>query len=215
MSRIQRLKPTLVAFLAQLGLVVTASLVEANAIIAQRDHVGSTTSTTIWIAPATLTVNPKAPTVTRDVGWTSTAGPPPFTKTVTSPCITHEFRYPPENHSPLVKTETVTSRSTITVTDLSRLLVTHFPFHTPTVTATTPLGTRVSDHCLNTLVVQYHDWPHLTWTWTVWDRTSTVTDVCLTSSTRSTTIPGVTLPSQDRTLQDWEYFSTGSIASTP
>ncbi|KXX79241.1 hypothetical protein MMYC01_205628 [Madurella mycetomatis] len=212
MSQIQFFKLGLGALLLQLPIPVTASPPQTNG-IGPRNHVISTTTATTWISPTTVTVNPRDPTVTREAGWTSTAGLPPFTSTITSSCITYEYRYPPEDHLPSTKTETVTARSTLTVTDTNRPLVTHFSFHTPTVTVTTPLGTRVSYHCLSTLVVQYHEWAHLTWTWSVWEHMSIVTGVCLTSSTRSTTIPGVTLPTPERTLQDWEYFSTGSIAT--
>lgn len=200
------------ALFLQFAVLATASPPQLDG-IARRDHIISTTTATTWISPTTVTVNPRDPTVTREAGWTSTAGLPPFTSTITSSCITHEYRVPPEDHPPSTKTETVTTRSTVTVTDTNRPLVTHFSFHTPTVTVTTPLGTRISYHCLNTLVVQYHDWDYLTWTWSAWEHMAIVTGVCLTSSTRSTTIPGVTLPTPGRTLEDWEYFSTGSIAT--
>jgi hypothetical protein len=125
--------------------------------------------------------------------------------------IMHHLRVqlPPADHPPSVTTSTVTARSTVTVTDTNRPLETQYSFHTPTVTATTPLATYVSYHCLNTLVVQYHAWEYLTWTWSYWEHTATTTGLCLTTSTRSTTIPGVTgLPAPDaKTLEDWEYFS--------
>ncbi|KAK4149636.1 hypothetical protein C8A00DRAFT_18706 [Chaetomidium leptoderma] len=212
MSQAQGVKSTLAACLLQLAVLITANPLQDNG-IARRALLGSAATTTVWIAPTTVTVNPRDPTVTREAGWTTTIGPPPFTSTITSSCVTYDFRYPPGNPVPSVTTETVTARSTVTVTDTNRPPVTQFSFHTPTVTATTPLGTLVSYHCLNTLVVQYHDWTYLTWTWSAWEHTSLVTGVCLTSSTRSTTIPGVTLPTPERTLEDWEYFSTGNIAT--
>jgi hypothetical protein len=198
--------------LLQLVALISASPIKANAVV-ERDHASSTTTTTIWIEPATVTVNPRDPTITREAGWTTTTGPPPFTSTVTSSCITFDYSYPPEDHAPTVSTSTVTAQSTITVTDTNRPLETQYDFHTPTVTVTTPLATYVSYHCLNTLVVQYHDWEYLTWTWSNWAHTASTTGLCLTTSTRSTTIPGVTFPAQPtRELEDWEYFSVPGVS---
>jgi hypothetical protein len=204
------------AVLLQLAALATASPVQVNNDIVQRDAAASasTTTTTVWIDPTTVTVNPRDPTITREAGWTSTAAPPPFTSTITSSCVTYSYRLPPGNPVPPVETSTVTTRSTVTVTDTKRPLTTQFTFHTPTVTVTTPLATYVSYHCLNTLIVQYANWEYLTWTWSLWEHTATTTGLCLTSSTRSTTIPGVTLPTDTTTLQDWEYFSDGTSVAT-
>ncbi|KAH6850673.1 hypothetical protein B0I37DRAFT_428912 [Chaetomium sp. MPI-CAGE-AT-0009] len=212
MARTQGLGLTLGICLLQLASLVSASPLKPNA-VAKRDHASSTTTTTVWVEPATVTVNPRDPTITRDAGWTTTTGPPPFTSTVTSSCITYNYSYPPEDHSPTVSTSTVFAQSTITMTDTDRPLETQYYFHTPTVTVTTPLATYVSYHCLNTMVVQYHDWEYLTWTWSNWLHTATTTGLCVTTSTRSTTIPGVTLPAQpSRTLEDWEYFSEPGVS---
>ncbi|KAK4040864.1 hypothetical protein C8A01DRAFT_35134 [Parachaetomium inaequale] len=202
MARTQGFRLTLRGCLLQLATLISASPLHS---VARRD---STTTTTTWIAPTTVTVNPRDPTITREAGWTTTTGPPPFTSTITSSCITYDYSYPPADHPPSVTTQTVTARSTVTVTDTNRPLETQYSFHTPTVTATTPLATYVSYHCLNTLIVQYHSWEYLTWTWSNWEHTATTTGLCLTTSTRSTTIPGVTLPAPDsKSLEDWEYFS--------
>ena len=166
------------------------------------------------MAPATVTVNPLDPTVTRLAGWTSTTAPPDATSTVTSSCVTYDFRFPP--HSPVssvLQTQTVTVRRAVTVTDTKRPPVTQYEFFTPVVTVTTPLRTVVSYHCLNTLVVVYHDHPDLTITGTYWEHTRTTTAVCLTTSTRSTSLIGVTALPATPPLQDWEYFASTSLAT--
>ncbi|KAL2017443.1 hypothetical protein VTK56DRAFT_2099 [Thermocarpiscus australiensis] len=207
--RTQRLGLTLGACLLQLATIISASPAQANAV----DRRDSTTTTTVWIAPTTVTVNPRDPTITREAGWTTTIAPPPFTSTITSSCITYNYSYPPDSHPTTVTTETVTAQSTVTVTDTNRPLETQYFFHTPTVTVTTPLATYVSYHCLNTMVVQYADWEYLTWTWSYWQHVATTTGLCLTTSTRSTTIPGFTLPTASAsTLQDWEYFSVPGVS---
>ncbi|EAQ86398.1 predicted protein [Chaetomium globosum CBS 148.51] len=212
MARTQGSGFTLGACLLQLATLILASPLKAKP-VAERNHASSTTTTTTWLKPTTVTVNPRDPTITRDAGWTTTTGPPPFTSTITSSCITFDWRYPPEGHEPTVSTATVTARSTITVTDTDRPLQTQYEFYLPTVTVTTPLATYVSYHCLNTLVVQYHDWEYLTWTWSNFAHTATTTGLCVTTSTRSTTIPGVTLPSPPpRPLEDWEYFSVPGVS---
>jgi hypothetical protein len=111
-----------------------------------------------------------------------------------------------------VTTSTVTVRSTVTVTDTDRPTETQYFFHTPTVTVTTPTATYLSYHCLNTMVVQYADWEYLTWTWSYYENIASTTGLCLTTSTRSTTIPGFTLPTSTRTLEDWEYFSVPGVS---
>ncbi|KAL2257291.1 hypothetical protein VTK26DRAFT_379 [Humicola hyalothermophila] len=203
MARTQVPKLSPWALLLHLANLVSASPIQPRALV-ERD---TTVTTTVFIEPTTITVNPNDPTITRDAGWTTTVGPPPITNTITSSCITYDFSYPPE-FSTSTTTETVTTRSTITVTDTTRPLQTHFSFHTPTVTVTTPRGTVVSLHCLNTMVVQYHSWEHLTWTWSQWAHTAVTTGLCVTTSTRSTTIPGATPPAATatRALEDWEYF---------
>src|SRR4051812_28020936 len=105
MARTQGSGVTLGACLLQLVALISASPIKANAVV-ERDHASSTTTTTIWIAPATVTVNPRDPTITREAGWTTTTGPPPFTSTVTSSCITFDYSYPPEDHAPTVSTST-------------------------------------------------------------------------------------------------------------
>ncbi|KAK4233832.1 hypothetical protein C8A03DRAFT_38426 [Achaetomium macrosporum] len=209
MTRPLGLGLTFGACLLQLATLSSATPVQANA-VARRD---STTTTTVWIAPTTVTVNPLDPTITREAGWTTTTGPPPFTSTITSSCITYNYSFPPDTRPTTVTTSTVTARSTVTVTDTNRPLQTQYFFHTPTVTVTTPLATYVSYHCLNTMVVQFADWEYLTWTWSYWQHVATTTGLCVTSSTRSTTIPGFTLPAPPtRTLEDWEYFSEPGVS---
>jgi len=209
MTRTQSLGFALGACLFQFVTSIAASPVQAKA-VALRD---TTTTTTVWIAPTTVTVNPLDPTITREAGWTTTAGPPPFTSTITSSCITYNYSYPPDKEPTTVTTQTVTARSTVTVTDTDRPLETQYSFHTPTVTVTTPLATYVSYHCLNTMVLQYADWEYLTYTFTYWQHVTSTTGLCLTTSTRLTTIPGVTLPTPPtRTLEDWEYFSVPGIS---
>ncbi|KAK4139274.1 uncharacterized protein C8A04DRAFT_16002 [Dichotomopilus funicola] len=209
------------ACLLQLAALTSASPIQANAnanagnaalAVDKRDEIIVST-TTVWIPPATVTVNPNDPTITREAGWTSTAAPPAFTSTVTSSCITYNYSYPPDKWTTTTTTITATAQSTVTVTNLTRAPQTQYFFHTPTITVTTPTATYVSYHCLNTLVVQYADWEYLTWTWSNWEHIATTTGLCLTTSTRSTTIPGVTgLPTSTKSLEDWEYFSEPGVS---
>ncbi|KAM7204708.1 hypothetical protein V8F20_003492 [Naviculisporaceae sp. PSN 640] len=185
--------------------------------IHRRDH------TTIWVTktstlpPATTTVNPRDPTITwPPPGWTITVGPPTSTKIITSPgCLAYSFISPPPDHPAPIATETVTIRNTVTVTDPNRLpLITQTIFPTPTITVTSQ-QTVTSIHCTNTLVVSYYDKPDApaTYTFTQWQSTSFITGLCKATITRSTTIPGVILPTTPP-LQDWEYFSDGSTLAT-
>ncbi|AEO56515.1 hypothetical protein MYCTH_100608 [Thermothelomyces thermophilus ATCC 42464] len=197
------------ACLIQLAGSITASPVQGN-VVARRD-VTETKTTTVTVAPTTVTVNPLDPTITREAGWTSTVAPPPFISTITSGCISYNYSFPPGSETTTtVVTRTVTEQSTVTVTDTDLPPQTHFYFHLPTVTVTTPTATYVSYHCTNTMVVQYADWEYLTWTWTHWQNVATTTGLCLTTSTRSTTLPGLDtlLPTPPvPPLEDWEYFS--------
>ncbi|KAL2176403.1 uncharacterized protein P884DRAFT_203394 [Thermothelomyces heterothallicus CBS 202.75] len=192
---------------------ITASPVQGN-VVARRD-VTETKTTTVTVAPTTVTVNPLDPTITREAGWTSTVAPPPFTSTITSGCISYNYSFPPGSETTTVVTRTVTEQSTVTVTDTDLPPQTHFYFHLPTVTATTPTATYVSYHCTNTMVVQYADWEYLTWTWTRWQNLATTTGLCLTTSTRSTTLPGLeTLlptPPVPPPGEDWEYFGEPGV----
>lgn len=222
MARSQQGLRFLGACLLQLAAITSASPIQANvnvdapaagnALVDKRDEI-HTSTTTVWIEPRTVTVNPNDPTITREAGWTSTAAPPAFTSTVTSSCVTYNYSYPPDKWTTTTTTFTATAQSTVTVTDLTRAPETQYFFHTPTVTVTTPTATYVSYHCLNTLVVDFADWEYLTWTWSNWEHIATTTGLCLTTSTRSTTIPGVTgLPSSTKSLEDWEYFSEPGVS---
>ncbi|KXX73410.1 hypothetical protein MMYC01_210339 [Madurella mycetomatis] len=212
----QRINLTVGVCLLQVVDLVSTNPVNANA-LARRDSTVTTTvtateimTTTIWLDPRTVTVNPLDPTITRDGGWTFTSAPPPFISTVTSSCITYEFSTPPDDRPTITTTITTTTsaRSSITVTDTNRPPSTSTIWHTPTITLTTPTATHFSYHCLNTLIVQYHPFEHLTWTWSYWEHQVITTGLCLTTTTRATTIPGVTLPAEPQpTLADWEYFS--------
>ncbi len=173
--------------------------------IDRRDHTYLTS--TVWIEPYTKTVNPLDPTITRPAGYTNTVWPPNPIRTITTNCITYDFIFPPPYHD----SHTVTAsyrNGTVTVTDTNRPLQTQYSWHTPEVTVTTPRGTGVALHCLNTLIVNYHDYPDATYTYTYYEHVTAVTGLCLTSTTRSTTIPGVVLPT--RTLDDWEYLTATS-----
>ncbi|KAK3305295.1 uncharacterized protein B0T15DRAFT_531887 [Chaetomium strumarium] len=212
MTRTLGLGLALGACLLQLATLTSASPVQPIREIKDVARRDTTDTTTVWIDPTTVTVNPRDPTITREAGWTTTTGPPPFISTVTSSCITYNYSYP-AGHETTTTTTTVFRQSTVTVTDTNRPTETQYFFHTPTVTVTTPLATYVSYHCLNTLVVQYADWEYLTWTWSQWEHVASTTGLCLTTSTRSTTIPGFTLPaSSTRTLEDWEYFSVPGVS---
>ncbi|KAM7211624.1 hypothetical protein V8F06_012977 [Rhypophila decipiens] len=185
--------------------------------IQRRDHTTSTITLTTTAAPITTTVNPRDPTITwKPPGWTVTVALPDHTQVITSPgCLTYSFISPPADHPTSASTVTVTVRDTVTITNPSRLpLTTQTIFPTPTVTLTTPRGTVISVHCTNTLVVSYYDRPDApaTYTFSVWQSTSFITGLCKSTTTRTTTIPGVVLPTT--TIQDWEYFSSGSTLAT-
>ncbi|KAL2163036.1 hypothetical protein VTH06DRAFT_6872 [Thermothelomyces fergusii] len=189
MMQTQRAWLAWAACLLRLAGSATALPVEGGT-VARRD-VTVTTTKTVTAAPTTVTVNPLDRTVTRDAGWTTTVGPPAFTSTITSDCITYSYSYPPSSEATTVVTTTVTERSTVTVTDTKLPPQTHTTWYVPTVTATKPTATYISYHCTNTMVVQYADWEYLTWTWTHWRNVATTTGLCLTTSTRSTTLPGL------------------------
>lgn len=185
--------------------------------IHRRDHSTIWVTKTSTLPPATTIVNPRDPTITwRPPGWTVTVGPGTSTKVITSPgCLTYSFISPPPDHPFPTATETVTIRNTITVTDPNRLpLVTQTIFPTPTLTVTTP-KVVTSIHCTNTLVVSYYDKPDApaTYTYSQWQSTAFITGVCKATITRSTTIPGVVLPTTPPLL-DWEYFSDGTTLAT-
>ncbi|KAK0710423.1 hypothetical protein B0T21DRAFT_415979 [Apiosordaria backusii] len=182
----------------------------------KRHHSTTTLTITTWLPAITTTRNPSDPTVTLPALITHTAGTPTFTSTITQPCLSYSFLYPPESHPPDILTFTYETRSTITVYDTAKKTTTRTVLTTPTVTFTKPINTVISRYCPNTLVVSYVDHEHLTWSWTQWAGGIThITGVCLTSSTRSTTIPGVTLPTgTTKTLEDWEYFSEGGTVAT-
>lgn len=213
------LKIAAVLVVANPILIAAAAAEIALPEIQRRDHTTTTITQTSTASPTTTTVNPLDPTITfRPPGFTVTVGPPDFTSVTTSPgCLTYSFISPPPDHPPVVETVTVTTRSTVTITDTHRLpLTTQTIFPTPTITLTTPRGTVVSVHCTNTLVVSYYDGPDApaTYTFSVWESTSFITGLCKTTTTRTTTIPGVVLPTNTRPLQDWEYFSSGATLAT-
>jgi len=189
------------------------SVVTASHGVEKRNHYTSTVFVTVTAAPVTETVNPLDPTITKSAGWTVTSGPGPSISTITSSCIRYSHRLPPVGHEAEIATYTFTTHDTVTVTDTNRPLTTQTEYYTPVVTVSTARATYLSYHCLNTLVVSYADFPGAVYTWTSFSATAYTTDVCLTSSTRSTTIPGVTLRSSSVPLQDWEYFSTANLAT--
>lgn len=198
------------------SLLWAASLSAASYVGAmeRREHYTSTVFVTVTAAPVTETVNPLDPTITKSAGWTITSGPGPSISTITSSCISYSHRLPPVNHEPEVVTYTFTTRGTVTATDTDRPLTTQTEYHTPVVTVSTARATYFSYHCLNTLVVSYADFPGAVYTWSSHSATTYTTNVCLTSSTRSTTLPGITLPANPQTpLQDWEYFSSTNLAT--
>ncbi|KAK4166851.1 hypothetical protein QBC43DRAFT_204864 [Cladorrhinum sp. PSN259] len=182
-----------------------------------RDHTTTTVTVTTTAAPTTVTVNPNDPTITKPPpGWTSTIGPPDFTSVTTSGCVSFNFIIPPPDHPASTQTVTVTQQSTTTVTNPTRRpLTTQTIWPTPTITVTGPTRTLLSVHCTNTLVVSYYDAADApaTYTFSWWPTTSYVTGLCVTTTTRSTTIPGVTLPTT-APLADWEWFTSGTTLAT-
>ncbi|KAK4173334.1 hypothetical protein QBC36DRAFT_194874 [Triangularia setosa] len=206
----------LILRLAAASLAAANPLITPNAAPDQHNdnilkrHHETTTVTITTLAPAvTVTQNPSDPTVTRPALLTRTVGTPTFTSTITQDCLSYSFLFPPEGHTPDTQTFVYETRSTITVFDTARRITTRTVETTPTITITKPTNTVVYRHCPKTLVVSYVDHEFLTWSWTQYAGGVTrVTGLCLTSSTRSTTIPGVTLPTAaTKTLEDWEYFS--------
>ncbi|KAK4223498.1 hypothetical protein QBC38DRAFT_487648 [Podospora fimiseda] len=196
-------------------LAVNPAWANANQ-IEQRDHTTTTVTVTATAAPTTITVNPNDPTITKPPSWTSTVAPPDFIDVTTTGCVSYSFIIPEADHPTSVATVTVTQRSTVTVTNTARLpLTTYTLWPTPTVTVTTPLRTLVSLHCTNTLIVSYYDGPDApaTFTFSWWPSTSYVTGLCKTTTTRTTIIPGVTLPTTTP-LADWEWFTSGTTLAT-
>ncbi|KAK3987355.1 hypothetical protein QBC44DRAFT_331629 [Cladorrhinum sp. PSN332] len=211
------LKSGLGAGLLKLIVFVAANPLWTNAHqVEPRDHTTTTVTVTATGAPTTVTVNPRDPTVTKPPSWTSTVAPPDSISVTTSGCVSFSFIIPPADHPTSVETVTVTQRSTVTVSNTNRLpLTTQTIWPTPTITVTTPLRTLVSVHCTNTLVVSYYDAPDApaTYTFSWWPSTSYVTGLCKTTTTRTTTIPGVTLPTTTP-LADWEWFTEGTTLAT-
>ncbi|KAK0664535.1 hypothetical protein QBC41DRAFT_349885 [Cercophora samala] len=205
------------ASLAAANLIITtnAALIHRND-IHKRHHSTLTLTITNLLPAVTVTANPSDPTITLPAQFTHTAGTPTFTSTTTQDCLSYSFLYPPANHPPSTITLTHTTRPpTVTVHDPNRKITTRTVVTTPTITITKPTNTVIYRHCPKTLVVSYADHEFLTWSWTEYAAGVTrVTGTCLTSSTRSTTIPNVTLPTATKTLEDWEYFSQGGTIAT-
>ncbi|KAL2265217.1 hypothetical protein VTJ83DRAFT_6317 [Remersonia thermophila] len=210
-----------------LGLVVAAACllqlaaatpVKAdNPAIVRRDKTVTVTEEATSFVTYTATVNPLDPTVTSTATWTwSTVVPSSITtQTITTDCITYEHVLPPPGPDTTTTTTTVTRTygTTLTVTDANRQpLTTYTTTSTPAVTITTQANTYHRYHCTNTMVVSYADWEHLTWTWSVaHPGRPTTTDVCLTTVTRSTTIPGFAAPSGTAEPADWEWFTEPGV----
>ncbi|KAK4202370.1 hypothetical protein QBC40DRAFT_305206 [Triangularia verruculosa] len=181
----------------------------------KRHHQTTTVTVTTWASAVTVTQNPSDPTITRPAFITRTVGTPTFTSTITRACLSYSFLYPPEGHGPNTQTYTYQTRSTITIFDAAKRTTTRTVEVIPTVTVTKPTNTVIYYHCPNTLVVSFVDHESLTWSWTQYAAGIThVTVSCLTSSTRSTTIPGITLPTTTKTLADWEYLHDGLTIAT-
>ena len=188
-----------------LSAVANAKPLSADGPVIQRRHHETTTLTvTSWAPAITTTVNPGDPTVTETEDTRTIVEP--FTSTISQTAgHTSEFIMPPEGHAPDTETFTYETRSTVTVEDTNEPTTTRTVWTTPTVTSTS--GTVLQYEYPHTLVVSYVDHAEATWTWSDWeDGVTYTTGACLTTSTRSTTIPGVTLPTT-RPLEDWEYFS--------
>ncbi|KAK4464475.1 hypothetical protein QBC42DRAFT_249591 [Cladorrhinum samala] len=184
--------------------------------VERRDDATRTVTVTTKGAPTTVTVNPRDPTITRSAGFTTTVAPPDSTRVKTSGCVSFSFISPPADRPASVATVTVTQRDTVTATNTDRVpLTTQTVWTTPAITVATPLRTLVSVHCTNTLVVSYYDGPlaPATYTYSYYKSTSYVTGLCKTTTTRTTTIPGVTLPTT-KPLADWEWFTSGTTLAT-
>ncbi|KAK0636835.1 hypothetical protein B0T17DRAFT_91326 [Bombardia bombarda] len=205
------IKSVFQACLLGLAVLAAANPLPVDDALERRDHTTNTVTVTTWAPAATATVNPLDITITKPAGWTSTVQPPYATSTITSGCVGYSYIYPPSGHSTGVVTTTVTRQSTVTVTDTNRPIQTSVSYSTAYVTVTTPLVTLLSYYCTNTLVLSYYTDADSTYTWSQFNGGYTfVTEVCLTSVTRSTTIPGVTVPTTVP-LNDWDYFGSTTL----
>jgi hypothetical protein len=168
-------------------------------------------SVSVTLPGRTVTVNPSDPTITVTAAGAVTSYVPEFitTTTITTNCITYQESFPPpKSVSRATKTWTATYTTVTTVTDTNRPIQTQTSTYWPTVTVTTSGKSYLEYHCTNTMVIAYADWEYLTYTWINDYDVHWVTTACLTSITRSTTIPGFSLPSEPETTNaDWEWFT--------
>ncbi|KAK4184979.1 hypothetical protein QBC35DRAFT_32485 [Podospora australis] len=187
----------------------------------RRDHEWATITKTVTSATSTSTLKiPFTTTVTTAGRWTSTVvvGDPPYTyTTTTAPCITYSWI----TFAPRHETQTVTTTSTAyltTVTATPTYWVPTFtvyvdgPATTVTRTTTYQYPTQTVRQCASTLVIDLIDHPGATFTYSNYAATHTVSGLCLTPVTRSTDIPGVTLPTRE--AGDDEFFTSGATQAT-
>ncbi|KAK4205481.1 hypothetical protein QBC40DRAFT_320325 [Triangularia verruculosa] len=186
----------------------------------KRDHVWSTITKTVTIETTTFYAHPTTTTTITTTGrWTSTAWEysPPYTYTTTTPpCITYGYI----TFAPRHETQTVTHTKTAYLTTVTVTPTYWVPTWTAIVELPKIITTTVSPEyptqtvrvCASTLVIDLIDHPDATYTYTYYAAATIVPGPCLDSTTRSTTIPGVSLPTREPA--DADYFSPGATRAT-